>query len=90
MGEIINIEWQRRFNNSKFIDGKTYVLVDDVIKILEKTKKDIEGLEQDYVDCACLLAIENKAFEMVCKEFNQDEEAWLKKAEHELYGGKDE
>lgn len=49
---------------------------------------DCELAKQDIADYQCVLAEVEKAFELVCKEFNLDENEWLKKAEHELCGVK--
>lgn len=61
---------------------------EQLVELYLQKKFDYELLEQNFVDLQCLYVIERKAIELICKEFNQDEEVWLKKAEHELYGVK--
>lgn len=63
---------------------------EQLVELYLQKNYDYEWLDQDLADCECILAIVKKAFELLCKEFNQDEEEWCKKAEHELYGVKNE
>lgn len=61
---------------------------EQLVKLYLQRNYDYEMSEQNFVDLQCLYVIERKAFELVCKEFNLDENIWLKKAEHELCGVK--
>lgn len=63
---------------------------EQLVKLYLQKNYDYEWLEQDLADCECVFAETKKAFELVCKEFNLDENTWLKKAEHELCGVKNE
>lgn len=63
---------------------------EQLVELYLQKNYDYEMLEQDLADYECGFAEVHKAFELVCKEFNLDENEWLKKAEHELYGVKNE
>lgn len=74
------------------VDGHRHENQEDLCeecKIKELEEK-IFWLEQDIADYECVFAEVNKAFELVCKEFNEDKYEWRKKAEHELCGGENE
>lgn len=63
---------------------------EQLIKLYLQKNYDYEMSEQDFVGLQYLYAIERKALELICKEFSQDRYEWHKKAEHELYGVKND
>lgn len=63
---------------------------EQLVKLYLQKNYDYEWLEQNFVDLQCVYVIKRRAIGLLCKEFNQNEEAWLKKAEHELCGVKNE
>lgn len=63
---------------------------EQLVELYLQKNYDYEMSEQNFVDLQCLYVIERKALELICKEFSQDRYEWHKKAEHELYGGKDQ